>query len=512
MKSWGELGGCWWTVARASEPGAAPVGRPRRSCSMIARPTSLLVALGGLRDYPAGVWALRGMTRLASNWQARFIRMSRIPPCARPPGPRRRARIVVSALTLVALLSAGLAAFAAVKVKDLPIRYQEWLEDVSYLIHKKERKQFLLLEKDYQRDAFIGRFWASRDPDPATPDNRFRSYYLARLEEARERYDSPYDDRRRVYVLNGDPTSVFETDCKGLFWPLQVWRYSYSAHTGGELMLILYQRGTAAPYRILSPSQPRESLVQIVTSKSFVELIYEECTINREEAEKLLYMFQTYDLHGPTAVSDAIAPPNLDPEWLTTFRAHSTEIDSDTRRFEPTLSIDYPGPHKQRVIVRNLVEVPREEAKVIDLNGRRSYNFALLGEVLKDEVLFDSFKYVFDVPGRRPRRRRRPDRFRALAPTRRLSTDRQDRGSPWRCGRQGRAGDHRPQALGARRDLANRDLRRPGRRRCRRQRPGVSRACSRRQGSPTRLCSVHRTGRRRRRGEGPAFFWKIGPS
>ena len=41
------------------------------------------------------------------------------------------------------------------------------------------------------------------------------------------------------------------------------------------------------------------------------------------------------------------------------------------------------------------------EVEIADLDGRRSYNLLLTGEVLRNDVLFESFRYRFDVPADR---------------------------------------------------------------------------------------------------------------
>ena len=48
-------------------------------------------------------------------------------------------------------------------IEKLPEKYRQWLEEVAVLITPEERKAFLVLEKDYQRDAFIKQFWEVRD-------------------------------------------------------------------------------------------------------------------------------------------------------------------------------------------------------------------------------------------------------------------------------------------------------------------------------------------------------------
>ncbi|HEY2292202.1 MAG TPA: GWxTD domain-containing protein, partial [Thermoanaerobaculia bacterium] len=82
-------------------------------------------------------------------------------------------------LLLLVLLALSLPALAAPPSEtpvpaDLGPRYQAWLEEVAPLISPQERTAFLGLQKDYQRDAFIRRFWDVRDPFPQTPVNELR--------------------------------------------------------------------------------------------------------------------------------------------------------------------------------------------------------------------------------------------------------------------------------------------------------------------------------------------------
>lgn len=279
---------------------------------------------------------------------------------------------------------------------DLPERYQKWLEDVELILLAKEKKAFLALEKDYQRDAFIRRFWESRDPDPATPDNRFKGQYLVRLEEARERYQVN-DDRRDVYVLNGQPSSIEETDCGFILWPIQIWRYGYSENTGRGFNIVFYQRGVSGPFRIWRPIEGRDVLVREVTTAGFYELVAQRCTDTVSNVERLLATVQAAEQAGETAIRDAITASNADPEWLATFRAFSTDADSEATALAPELTLEYPGRHQQRVVVRGALRIASDAAQVVDLAGRRSYNLSLIGEVLRDKELFDSFKYLFDL-------------------------------------------------------------------------------------------------------------------
>ena len=49
-----------------------------------------------------------------------------------------------------------------------------WLDEVSLLISKPERRSFLALKYAHQREGFIEEFWKIRDSDPETEINEFR--------------------------------------------------------------------------------------------------------------------------------------------------------------------------------------------------------------------------------------------------------------------------------------------------------------------------------------------------
>src|SRR6185295_1069850 len=68
----------------------------------------------------------------------------------------------VRALAAPAVVPRGPPAASAAPVvpgAELAPRHQRWLEDVALLISEPERQGFVSLKQDYQRDAFIRRFW-----------------------------------------------------------------------------------------------------------------------------------------------------------------------------------------------------------------------------------------------------------------------------------------------------------------------------------------------------------------
>jgi GWxTD domain-containing protein len=110
-------------------------------------------------------------------------------------------RIVLLALTLAIAVTGG------ARAADDPLaeRHREWLTLVEMLILDEEREAFLALDKEYQRDAFIQRFWQVRDPFPETGRNEFRDAWQSRAEAAEEEFGSLDGDRAQAMMLFGAP-------------------------------------------------------------------------------------------------------------------------------------------------------------------------------------------------------------------------------------------------------------------------------------------------------------------
>jgi len=95
-------------------------------------------------------------------------------------------------------------------IKNLPAEYRTSFNQIRFIITKKEKKEFLNLTADKDRDEFLKKFWQKRDPDPETVENEFRDEYFTRLKKAEHLFShegkSGWDtDRGRVYVLLGPP-------------------------------------------------------------------------------------------------------------------------------------------------------------------------------------------------------------------------------------------------------------------------------------------------------------------
>ena len=161
------------------------------------------------------------------------------------------------ALLLLAWLLPAALAFPADKPQapKLDPKYKTWLEEeVNYLITDAERKLFLSLKTDRERNAFINSFWARRDPFPLTQVNEFKEEHYRRLAEAKDRYGLR-SDRGRIFVLLGAPDSVDNESSGKYVFPCEVWNY-FSLNVPSfpnSLRLLFYKQWGVGDYRLYSP-------------------------------------------------------------------------------------------------------------------------------------------------------------------------------------------------------------------------------------------------------------------
>src|SRR5436305_4540550 len=140
-------------------------------------------------------------------------------------------------------------------IQKLPEKYRQWLQVVDLLITEEEVTTFLKLEKDYERDAFIKRFWEVRDPIKSTSRNEFRDRWEASVEQALAQFGTLDDDRSRVMLLNGMPSARLEGHCASVIWPVEVWYFARAERTRSELIVVFYRHWGAGPYRVWSAQE-----------------------------------------------------------------------------------------------------------------------------------------------------------------------------------------------------------------------------------------------------------------
>src|SRR5882724_9432196 len=126
----------------------------------------------------------------------------------------------------------------------LPARYSHWLnQDVVYIITDEERKEFLKLTSDNDRDKFMEDFWETRNPLRGSRQNPYKEEHYKRIEYTNEtfgrRSNTPgwRTDMGRTYILFGKPTSrPLPVTGKFILWSFGSIRTTQNLSNGVELL------------------------------------------------------------------------------------------------------------------------------------------------------------------------------------------------------------------------------------------------------------------------------------
>jgi GWxTD domain-containing protein len=131
--------------------------------------------------------------------------------------------------------------------------YKIWLNDeVPYIITDDERKAFLNLSNDEERDAFIESFWQRRNPNPDSPENEYREEHYRRIAYANEHFAAGKPgwktDRGHIYIAFGPPDSTDSHPSGGTYerpidegggetstFPFETWNYRYLEGIGENI-------------------------------------------------------------------------------------------------------------------------------------------------------------------------------------------------------------------------------------------------------------------------------------
>jgi Ca-activated chloride channel family protein len=362
----------------------------------------------------------------------------------RPPGPPRPVLLLLLVALAVTLVSpASPLAAEANRVEDLPERYQRWLEEVALLISGEEKREFLELQEDYQRDGFIAGFWKARDANPETDRNGFKEAWYTRLDDTEREIGNWTEDRARVFLLNGPPATREKFSCGAIVHPIEVWHYAQTERMGRDVWLLFLWRHGFGPARFWTP---RDTYLELfIEPKSVLEsrcdeegpdrpgilgrlpteskpprferghnrvdisfecamtLLSKLCGGSRAAlAQRAIIELELEEEWGgnvETLLARLESRPDAEhEEWLETFASHTTHLPEGAGTYEGEVAVRYAGRNHSRTGVDVEVRVPRREVTASELGDHSSYDFVLTGEVLLDGELFEAFRYSFGLP------------------------------------------------------------------------------------------------------------------
>jgi Ca-activated chloride channel family protein len=310
--------------------------------------------------------------------------------------------LLVSAIlaALIPIRSASTESLGLPAATSLPTEPLVWLELVAPLITESETAVFRALQRDYQRQAFIDRFWQERDPFPETGRNEFLETWQERLVLAQERFGNLQEDRAETMLLAGPPHQILVQPCPRFLDPMEIWLFEASyRHPEAFALVFVHDRGAT-----------NDSLVHWTPGNGLASLGVDPAA--SAPSGRKGRPGWARDCRGGTEVYDALtmavdwdqlkADGELVPEpssnWAPAFLSRSTDLPSDASLLSATVHFEYPGRHQHLTVVQALMTIPLDEATAGEVEGEATYAFQVDGEVIKDDRLLESFRYRFDFP------------------------------------------------------------------------------------------------------------------
>ena len=283
---------------------------------------------------------------------------------------------------------------AAAQDTTLDRRHADFLDSVDPILSDTERRVFGELRHAYQRDAFVQRFWAVRDPYPETPQNEFRERFEHAVETAGERFGDARDDRFESLLLHGEPLRTFRTTCE-LLRTLEVWHYPHSPAVRGEFYLIFLRQGGG--FRLWTAADGFSSLLAFATVSTDRDAQLREINRRCSRGGDLLSAFGLA-LDWQAMGAEAPDPGRADDEWALAFLDRSTETPDGAEALPAEITLRYPGRRGNRTVVQAIVGI---DPALLPEPGDGARRFVLDGEVLRRGELFENFRYRFE-PRARP--------------------------------------------------------------------------------------------------------------
>jgi Ca-activated chloride channel family protein len=283
---------------------------------------------------------------------------------------------------------------------SLPTEPLVWLELVAPLITESETAVFQALQHDYQRQAFIDRFWQERDPFPETGRNEFLETWQERVVLAQGRFGNLQEDRAETMLLAGPPHQILVEPCPQFLDPMEIWLFEAShRHPEAFALVFVHDRDAASESPVhWTPGNGLPSLgldpeASAPSGRKGRPGWTRECRGGNEVYDALT---MAVDWEQLKAYGELVPGPSSD--WAPAFLSRSTDLPSDASLLSATVHFEYPGRHQYLTIVQGLITIPLDEATLGKVDGEASYAFQVDGEVIKDDRLLESFRYRFDLP------------------------------------------------------------------------------------------------------------------
>ncbi|HEY6843245.1 MAG TPA: VWA domain-containing protein, partial [Thermoanaerobaculia bacterium] len=114
-----------------------------------------------------------------------------------------------------------------------------------------------------------------------------------------------------------------------------------------------------------------------------------------DEILKAIYQTQL----NKTDIMKVFNPPPVNEEDVHKILRSVVLADPNAPKLPAEFSVQFPAKQGGRTDAQITLLVPKSQLKLNDVNGTKMYSLDVTGEVLKDDQLFENYRYRFDYPG-----------------------------------------------------------------------------------------------------------------
>ena len=189
--------------------------------------------------------------------------------------------------------------------------------------------------------------------------------------------------------MHGEPAASVQVKCTTTRIPAEIWVYRGSNLLSFDFLLIFIRPNGTGPALLWTPN----------TLGLQSEIEQARGCINGGQLSQALSLARQAGVNYELVLQKVTAKPRpRSEEWLDTFVSLSTDLPAGAPTFDAQLSVAFLGRYQSRTVAQGVLEVPVQGVAVGELEGFRSYNFLLTGEVVHDGSLLESFRYKFGFP------------------------------------------------------------------------------------------------------------------
>src|SRR5216683_1640768 len=165
--------------------------------------------------------------------------------------------------------------------RELGSEKDDWLRNVvPDIMTEQERRAFLELGTEEERDQFKEIFWRDRNPDPDSPINPVKEEHYRRLAYADEHFASGIPgrktDRGRIYIIWGPPDEIESHPTGGTYdrppeqgggststYPWNLWRYRHLEGIGENTEIEFVDLGGSGEYHMALDPCEKDALAHV---------------------------------------------------------------------------------------------------------------------------------------------------------------------------------------------------------------------------------------------------------